>query len=83
MIAARLGAPADLVEDGVTGLLFRPGDAGDLADRIRWAGSHAAEMAEMGHRARRVYELRYSAEINYRELTQVYRDALAHRQARG
>lgn len=83
VIAARLGAPADLVEDGVTGLLFRPGDAGDLADRIRWASSHAAEMAEMGHRARRVYELRYSADVNYRELTQVYRDALAHRQARG
>ena len=82
VIAARIGAPASLVEDGVTGLLFRPGDAADLADRIRWASAHPAEMAEMGRRAREAYERRYSAEVNYRELAQVYRDAIANRAAR-
>lgn len=83
VIAARIGAPADLVEDGVTGLLFDPGDAADLADRIRWASAHPAEMAAMGGRARDAYEQRYSAEVNYRQLAQVYRDAIAHRRARG
>lgn len=82
VIAARFGAPADLVEEGVTGLFFRPGDADDLADRVRWASTHPAEMAEMGGRARREYELRYSSEANYVGLTDVYRQALAHRAAR-
>jgi hypothetical protein len=39
-------------------------------------------MAEMGRRAREAYERRYSAEVNYRELAQVYRDAIANRAAR-
>lgn len=82
VIAARFGAPADLVEDGVTGLFFRPGDPADLAERINWAGSHPAEMAEMGRRARREYEARYSAEANYVALIEVYRAALGHRGSR-
>jgi glycosyltransferase involved in cell wall biosynthesis len=82
VIAARFGAPADIVDDGVTGLFFRPGDAADLADRIGWAGSHPAEMAEMGRRARLEYENRYTAQVNYVALVDVYRQALAHRLAR-
>jgi glycosyltransferase involved in cell wall biosynthesis len=82
VIAARFGAPAEIVEEGVTGLFFRPGDAEDLAGQVRWASGHPAEMAEMGRHARRSYESRYSAEANYAQLTDVYRQALAHRQAR-
>ena len=82
VIAARFGAPAELIQEGVTGLFFRPGDPADLAERITWASSHPAEMAEMGGRARREYELRYTASTNYAELTDVYRQALAHRRAR-
>jgi hypothetical protein len=37
----------------------------------------------MGRRAREAYEQRFSAEVNYRELAQVYRDAIVHRRARG
>jgi glycosyltransferase involved in cell wall biosynthesis len=82
VIAARFGAPADLIQDGVTGLFFRPGDADDLAGRIRWASSHPAEMAEMGRRARQEYELRFTADVNYRVLIDIYRQAVAHRQGR-
>jgi glycosyltransferase involved in cell wall biosynthesis len=82
VIAARFGAPADIIEDGVTGLFFRPGDAADLADRVRWATAHPDEMAAMGRRARREYEVRYSAESNYRDLIDVYHQAVAHRQDR-
>ncbi len=82
VIAARFGAPADIVEDGVTGLFFRPGDPADLAERVRWATAHPDEMAAMGRRARREYEVRYSAESNYRDLVAVYHQAVAHRQDR-
>jgi predicted SAM-dependent methyltransferase len=34
VVGSRLGGLAELIEDGVTGLLSRPGDAGDLAERI-------------------------------------------------
>lgn len=35
VIASRLGAMEEAIEDGETGLLFRPGDAADLRDTMR------------------------------------------------
>jgi glycosyltransferase involved in cell wall biosynthesis len=55
VIASRLGALASLVEDGRTGLLFEPGNAADLADKIAWAQAHPHEMEEMGRNARARY----------------------------
>ena len=77
VIASRLGAMAEIVEDGVTGLHFKPGDAADLAAKVRWAVEHPAEMREMGRRARQVYEQKYTPEVNYRQLMAIYDAALA------
>lgn len=82
VIASRLGAMAELVEDGVTGLLVAPGDATDLALKMQWALDHPERMAEMGQAARGVYEARYTADINHAQLLAIYRDAIAE-QARG
>ena len=37
VIASDLGALAELIAVGRTGLLFRPGDADDLLAKVRWA----------------------------------------------
>ena len=37
VVASRLGAMAELVDEGHTGLLFRTGDPEDLAAKVRWA----------------------------------------------
>lgn len=76
VIASRLGALAALVQDGMTGLLFRPGDAADLACKLQWAATHPAEMAEMGCRARGVFEQQLSGAANYAQLLAIYREAL-------
>lgn len=39
VIAANLGGMAELVRDGHDGILFRPGDAGDLANKVRQLAS--------------------------------------------
>jgi glycosyltransferase involved in cell wall biosynthesis len=77
VIASRLGALADIVRDGVTGLLFVPGDATDLAARIAWARSHPQEMLRMGRAARAEYEARYTPQRNYEMLVEIYEDAIA------
>jgi glycosyltransferase involved in cell wall biosynthesis len=77
VIASRLGAMAEMVEDGVTGLLFAPGDPDDLAAKVAWAFAHGQDMAQMGAAARRVYEDRFSAEKNYPQLVRIYEDAAA------
>lgn len=77
VIASRLGAMAELVDDGETGLLFEPGSATDLAAKIAWAEDHPEEMRRMGRNARRRYEAEFTAEANYAQLMSIYRDAIA------
>lgn len=77
IIASRLGAMAELVVDGVTGLHFTPGDAADLAAKVRWAHEHPEDMLRMGRTARQVYEARYTAETGYRRLIEIYQEAIA------
>lgn len=76
VIASRIGALADIVRDGVTGLLFAPGNAEDLAEKLSWALSHPKEMAVMGKTAREQYEAEFSADVNYRRLIEIYSDAI-------
>ncbi len=79
VIASRIGALADLVRDGVTGLLFEPGNAQDLAAKMAWAKLHPGEMMDMGRSARTQYEAEFSADVNYPLLMSIYKGALAKR----
>jgi len=79
VIASRLGAMAEIVEDGRTGLHFNPGDPEDLAAKVEWAWTHPERMAEMGREARREYERKYTAERNYEMLMGIYERAGAGR----
>lgn len=81
VIASRLGAMAELVRDGETGLLFDPGNPGDLAAKMRWANGHAEEMRRMGQNARQEYEARYTSDTNFKQLMAIYQDAIATRVA--
>jgi glycosyltransferase involved in cell wall biosynthesis len=77
IVASRLGALAELVEDGVTGLHFNPGDPTDLSEKVRWAHAHPAEMAAMGRNARLRYVRSYTPEANYTRLMDIYDEARA------
>lgn len=77
VIASRLGPLADLIDEGVTGLLFEPGDAADLAQKLSWAQAHPERMAEMGRNARAKYEAEFSATRNYAQLIAIYEEAIS------
>jgi glycosyltransferase involved in cell wall biosynthesis len=83
VIASRLGALAELVREGETGLLFTPGDPQDLAAKIRWAEAHPDAMARMGEKARQVYGDHYTAAANLPQLEAVYAQALSSRWPQG
>jgi glycosyltransferase involved in cell wall biosynthesis len=72
VIASKIGAIAELVEHGRTGLHFRPGDPEDLATQVDWVLRHPAELARMRQEARTEFETRYTAERNYRILRGIY-----------
>ena len=77
VIASNHGSLGELVRDGETGLLVEPGNAVQLAERMRWAEAHPDEMKRMGMAARAEYERRFTPERNYRMLMDIYDEAIA------
>lgn len=76
VIASRLGPMRELVDDGTTGLLFEPGNAVDLAEKMSWAKRHPQAMQEMGSNARSKYEALYTPARNYEQLMKIYEEAI-------
>ncbi len=77
VVAAKLGAPADIVSHGETGLHFTAGDPKSLAEAVAWAAAHPEDMARMGENARREYELLYTPKANYARLMEIYEQTIA------
>jgi glycosyltransferase involved in cell wall biosynthesis len=82
VVAARLGAMAEIVDDGRTGLHFAPGDPNDLAEKVAWAWAHPQPLQNMGREARAEFEAKYTAKRNYEMLRNIYQTAIACSQAR-
>ncbi|WP_431994239.1 glycosyltransferase [Streptomyces griseoflavus] len=82
-VAAGHGAFTELVDDGETGLLHRPGDAASLAACLRRITAGGARNREMGRAARRRYERDFSPAVGLERLLEGYRAAVAGRSGGG
>ncbi|MFR9795131.1 glycosyltransferase [Streptomyces sp. MS06] len=82
-VAAGHGAFVELVEDGVTGLLHRPGEPASLASCLRRITAGRARNREMGVAARRRYEQDFSPAVGLERLVEGYRAAIAGRSGGG
>jgi glycosyltransferase involved in cell wall biosynthesis len=76
VIASRLGAVAELVEDQKTGLHFEAFNSDDLAEKIKILMNDSVLCARMGEEARKVFVEKYTAEKNYQQLKSIYEEAL-------
>jgi glycosyltransferase involved in cell wall biosynthesis len=83
VVAWRLAAIAEIVEDGSKGLHFKVGDPEDLVAKVEWAWGHPDDMAAMGCAARAEYEHKYTTERNYQRLIEIYTMAIDQRRRRG
>lgn len=79
VLASRQGAMAELIMSGRTGAHCEPGNADDLAARVRELFADPVQLAHMRLAARREYQKCYTADENYRLLVQAYRLALERR----
>ncbi|MEU1433777.1 glycosyltransferase [Streptomyces sp. NPDC005786] len=82
-VAAGHGAFAEIVEDGVTGLLHQPGATASLASCIRRIAAEPVRNREMGEAARRRYEEHFSPSVGLERLLDEYRTAIAGRPGGG
>jgi glycosyltransferase involved in cell wall biosynthesis len=76
VIASLLGSMESIVEPMQSGLHFAPGDAADLVRQVDWMLDHPQEWQILRQRTRAVYEAKYSAEINYGMLMEIYETVL-------
>lgn len=83
VVAAGHGAPAELVDDGVTGLLHEPGDAGSLARALRAAVADPARNAAMGKAGRWRYEAGFTPAAGLDALERCYREAVVRGRGEG
>jgi glycosyltransferase involved in cell wall biosynthesis len=81
VLASAVGGHAEMITEHENGLLFRVGNADDLAVKIGDMGR--APLAQMRRCARRTFEANYTAEPNYARLMEVYAAARQHRRERG
>lgn len=72
VITTNIGGQAELVENGVNGLLVKPGDAGDLAEKICNILDDPELGREMGERGRKIVEENHTPEKHLRRLIEIY-----------
>jgi glycosyltransferase involved in cell wall biosynthesis len=76
VIASNLGALAELIEDGRTGLLFEPRNPIDLAKKINFMIENEDLYVQMCKNAREEFETKYTAERNFEILMQIYNNVI-------
>ncbi len=77
VIASEIGGIPELVDDGIDGLLFEPGNDEDLAAKIKQLLSDKDSLKQMGERARAKVERLYSPEVHYERIVRAYNMVLS------
>jgi glycosyltransferase involved in cell wall biosynthesis len=75
-IASRVGGNPELIEDGVNGLLFEPGDVDGLTSQLRRLMRNAGERRHLSEAGRISIETRFSADDSRRRFQTLYEELL-------
>ena len=76
VVCSRIGGLPEIVDDGVTGMLFEPGNARDLAEKILYLWHRPDLCREMGRAARQKVLQEYSPEKYYDRLMALHKKAI-------
>ncbi len=78
VIANKVGAIPEFLEDGVTGTLVKPGDIPSLADSIKNVLNHQDKYEKMGQRAKDEMLKRFSWSESTKRIVQVYKNVIEY-----
>jgi glycosyltransferase involved in cell wall biosynthesis len=82
VIVSGLGAMAVIVDDGCTGLHFKPGDPEDLAGKVRSILADPLRLTRMRQAARQTFDQNFTADANHKILMAIYERAVSGRPRR-
>ena len=72
VIAAKIGAIAELIDSERTGICFQPSNSDDLAAKVNWALTNQQKLTSMRREVRSEFEAKYTAKVNYARLKAIY-----------
>lgn len=76
ILATRIGSIPEIVRHEQSGMLFPPGNVRELRKLAKWFDRNAERRIEMGKFARKNYLQSYTADKNYTQLLEIYRQAM-------
>ena len=78
VVASKIGSLEEIVTEERTGFLFEPGKASDLSKIAKRIFTGSVNLKTMRTNAREEYLRKYTAEIGYDRLSQIYTQTLQH-----
>lgn len=72
VIGSHIGGISEMIEPGRTGLLFKPGNADELAECMRTLWPDKSLRSKMGRAARNKVEREFSSQAHYERLMELY-----------
>lgn len=79
VIGSNIGGIPELIQDEITGLIFKSGDKNDLASKINYLLNNPRICNEMGISGRKRAEDCYDKEIHYEKINEVYNSLLKNK----
>jgi len=76
VIASSLGSLKEAVSEGESGLLFQPGDAAQLAEKLAYSWDCREKISEMGLKAQRLAKTTYSRQQHLNSLTALFSELI-------
>lgn len=82
VVVSRAGGMSEMVEDGVTGLLFEPGNSKQLSEQVIELLNSPDKARQLGAAARAFVERNYSLEVGIVATERFYQDVLLNKRHR-
>ncbi len=79
VVASRVGGIPDLIDQGINGLLVRPGNVKELAEALEKVLSDRRLASKMGREGRKKIKGQFSADAMVQSIDKVYRELLARK----
>lgn len=76
VICVDIGGPAEVVENKFTGLIYKAGDIKDLQNKVDWMYEHTDSHKLFCENAHKEYISKYSEDVNYIQLMNIYKDVI-------
>jgi glycosyltransferase involved in cell wall biosynthesis len=77
VIGTKSGGTLELIEDGLTGFFYKPGDYNELSDKIKYFYDNHDKLREMGHNAKILAKSKFTPEKYVKMTLKVLSDVIS------